>query len=135
MIIVAEYTLINSYIKYVFDYIKEIKSIELIKYFNSLKYYCIKNNVNIDKEYNDYLSVRKYLHNSFIILKDTLISIFSLIITKLKKNDCIICNTYEEYETFSFNMNKSLFIYKIMYFINDYKNNDLKEDLIYSEID
>ena len=32
-------------------------------------------------------------------------------------------------------MNKSLFIYKIMYFINDYKNNDLKEDWIYSEID
>ena len=49
MIIVNEYTLINNYIKYVFDYIKEIKSIESIKYFNSFKDYCIKNDVNIDK--------------------------------------------------------------------------------------
>ena len=49
MIIVDEYTIINSYIKYIFDYIKEIKSIELIKYFNSLKDYYIKNDVNIDK--------------------------------------------------------------------------------------
>ena len=97
-----------------------------------MKDYCIKNNVNIDKEYNDYSSVRKYLHNSLIRFKDKLISIFSLIITKLKKNDYIICNIYEEYETFSFDMNKSLFIYKIMYFINDYKNNDLKENVIYS---
>ena len=84
------------------------------------------------KEYNDYLFVRKYLYNSLIIFKDKLISRFSLIITKLKKNDYIIYNIYEEYETFSFNMNKSLFIYKIMYFINDYKNNDFKEDRIYS---
>ena len=100
-----------------------------------MKDYCIKNDVSIDKEYNDYSSVWKYLHNSLIRFKDKLISRFSLIITKLKKNDYIICNIYEEYETFSFNMNKSLFIYKIMYFINDYKNNDLKEDWIYSEID
>ena len=87
------------------------------------------------KEYNYYLSVRKYLYNSLIRFKDKLISRFSLIITKLKKNDYIICNIYEEYETFSFNMNKNLFIYKIMYFINDYKNNYFKEDRIYSEID
>ena len=98
-----------------------------------MKDYCIKNNVSIDKEYNDYSSIRKYLHNSLIRFKDKLISRFSLI-TKLKKNDYIICNIYEEYETFSFDMNKSLFIYKIMYFINDYKNNDLKENGIYYEI-
>ena len=85
MIIVDEYTLINSYIKYVFDYIKEIKSIESIKYFNSLKYYCIKNDVNINKEYDDYSSLIKYLHNSLIRFKDKLISRFSLIIIKLKK--------------------------------------------------
>ena len=85
MIIVYEYTIINSYIKYVFDYIKEIKSIESIKYFNSLKDYCIKNDVSIDKEYNDYSSVRKYLHDSLLGFKDKLISRFSLIITKLKR--------------------------------------------------
>ena len=29
---------------------------------------------------------------------------------------------------FHFYMNKNLFIYKIIYFINDYKNNELKEN-------